>query len=236
MARQFLFMKLNELERCERPREKLLEKGAGALSDKELLAIILRTGTSRKNVVELAADLLERGGGNFVSLSALSREEMRSFEGIGPDKSATLSALFEIGRRFMAGKPHRNRPSISNPEAVCKVVAPHLRGLDHEECWILSLSRTNRLLGMEKLSSGSLNNTTIDNKMILRRALDKRAEKVILVHNHPSDDPTPGPSDIRATIRLKSALQVLDIELIDHVVYSDSGFYSFSDNHSSALK
>lgn len=229
-------MKLNEYERGERPREKLLEKGAGSLSDKELLAIILRTGTSRRNVVELAADLLERGGGNFVSLSALSREEIMSFYGIGKDKTATLSALFEIGRRFMAGKPHRQKPSISNPEAVCRAVAPHLRGLDHEECWLLSLSRTNRLLGMERLSTGSLNNTTIDNRMILRKALDKRAEKVILVHNHPSDDPTPGPADIRATSRLKSALQVLDIELIDHVVYCDSGFFSFSDNHSAALR
>ena len=237
MARHFFArtMKIQDLERIDRPREKLLEKGAAALSDKELLAIILRNGTLGRNVLDISGELLERGGGGFVGLSALSLQEMTTFEGIGPDKAATLSALFEIVRRFMAGRPRRRRPSVANPEAAYKIVEPRLKGLDHEECWILSLSRNNLLLGMEKLSSGSPGSTTIDNKMILRKVLDRRAEKVILVHNHPSDDPEPSPSDIKATGRLKSALQVLDIMLIDHIIFCDSSFYSFSDSRQSVL-
>lgn len=228
-------MKLCELKREELPREKLNIKGPAALSDTELLAIILRTGTRGRNVLELSGDLLERGGGGFVPLSALSLGEMMSLCGIGKDKAATLSALFEIVRRFMNGNPQAKKVVVSGPEVVYKIMAPQLKGLDHEECWVLSLSRTNRLLGKECLTKGSLNNTTIDNRMVLRKALDKRADKVILVHNHPSGDPTPGASDIKATARLRSALQVLDIDLIDHVVFCDSGYYSFSDNNSSAI-
>ena len=222
-------MRMKELCNDERPREKLLEKGPEALSNAELLAIMLRTGTGRMNAVDLGRELVRSGGGTLNSVAAMPAERLCALDGIGPSKAATIVAAFELGRRAFAESTMADTRTISHPRTVFQIMLPHLRGLDHEECWVLFLNRANMLLGKEMMSSGGLESTIIDCKTITRRALEKKASSVILVHNHPSGSPTPGQADIKQTAMLKKALDTCDISLMDHVVVADDSYYSFAD-------
>ena len=222
-------MKMKELCNDERPREKLLEKGADALSNAELLAIILRTGTGRMNAIDLGRELVRSGGGTLNSVAAMPTERLCALDGIGPSKAATVVAAFELGRRAFAENAQADAHTVSRPRTVYQLMIPHLRGLDHEECWVLFLNRANRLIGKEMMSSGGLESTVIDCKTIVRRALEKKASSVILVHNHPSGSPLPGQADIKQTAILKKALDTCDISLMDHVVVADDSYYSFAD-------
>ena len=226
---RFAGMKMKELCNDERPREKLLEKGPEALSNAELLAIMLRTGTGRMNAVDLGRELVRSGGGTLNSVAAMPAERLCALDGIGPSKAATVVAAFELGRRAFAENALADTRTVSHPRTVYQLMIPHMRGLDHEECWALFLNRANILLGKEMMSSGGLESTVIDCKTIVRRALEKKASSVILVHNHPSGSPLPGQADIRQTGMLKKALDTCDISLMDHVVVADDSFYSFAD-------
>ena len=222
-------MKIKELFLDERPRERLLKYGVQSLSDVELLAILLRTGTSRLNAVELARHLLKESDGKIAGIAAMSTERLTSMEGLGPAKAAALAAGFELGRRCAQESINTKRKSVSSPSNVYKLMGPHLRTIDHEECWVLYLNRINHLIGKEKMSSGGLESTIMDCKAIARRALEKKASGVILVHNHPSGSPLPGAADINQTRVLKKALDTCDISLLDHVIIGDGSYYSFAD-------
>ena len=226
---RFACMRMKELCNDERPREKLLEKGAATLSNAELIAIMLRTGTGKMNAIDLAREVIKGAGGTLNSVSALPLERLCGFSGIGPGKAATLVAAFELGRRAFSEDYDADRQPVSNPRSVFRLMIPHLKGLDHEECWVLFLNRANRLTGKEKMSSGGLEATVMDCKSIVRRALEKKASSVILVHNHPSGNALPGSADIRQTEMLRKALATCDIGLTDHLVIADSSYYSFAD-------
>lgn len=225
----FAFMKIKELCMDERPREKMLEKGAAALSDAELLAILLRTGTGKKNVVDVARELLRVGDGRLNGVAAMPVEKLCSVDGIGPGKAVTVAAAFELGRRSAAEPFVHDRTPVSSPRTVYRLMLPVLRGLDHEECWALFLNRANYLLGKERMSSGGMESTVIDVKSVLRRAIEKKASGVILVHNHPSGNALPGQADITQTDILRKALRSCDIQLVDHVVVAEDSWYSFAD-------
>ena len=150
-------------------------------------------------------------------------------KGIGPAKAATLAAAFELGRRYADERPAKARKSISSPRDVYRLMIPHMKTLDHEECWVLFLNRANYVLGKERVSVGGLESTVVDVKTILRRAIERKASGVILVHNHPSGSAMPGQADIRQTGILKKALQTCEIQLIDHVVIAEDSWYSFAD-------
>ena len=222
-------MKIKELSLDDRPREKLLLKGAAALSNAELTAILLRSGTGRQNALDLARTLLARAG-NLTELANLPLERMTGIPGIGPEKAATVCAAFELGRRFAAETPHRSRLCITHAGKLIPTLLPHFKGLDHEECWISLLTRGNYLISNEMVSSGGLESTPIDTKVIVRKALDKKAAAVILSHNHPSGNPQPGRADIHETEQVRKALHTFSITLLDHLVICDDRYFSFSED------
>lgn len=222
-------MKMKDLCRDDRPREKLLDKGARTLSSAELLAILLRTGTGKMNVVEVARELLKSAGSSLHAVSTMSLERLCEISGIGPDKAATVSAAFELGRRSEAERVASDRMTISSPKDVFRLMLPDMRGLEHEEFWIVFLNRANNVIGKERMSVGGLESTTVDTKAVLRRALDRKASGVIMVHNHPSGSALPGRADITQTDLIRKALRVCDIQLLDHVVVADDSWYSFAD-------
>lgn len=232
---RFACMRMKELCDDERPREKILEKGPGALSNAELLAIMLRTGTGSMNAIDLAREVIRQAGGTLNSVLAMPLERLCAFSGIGPGKAATLVAAFELGRRAFSETGKEDRTSISNPGTVYRLMIPCLKGLDHEECWVLFLNRANYLIGKERMSSGGMDSTVIDCRTIVRRALERKASSIILVHNHPSGSALPGSADIRQTGILKKALSACDISLTDHVVVADSCYYSFADEQMTDL-
>lgn len=222
-------MRLKELCLDDRPREKMLEKGPGALSNAELLAIMIRTGTGKMNVVDVARTLLSSAEGRLNAIADMPMERLCSVSGIGRSKAVTIAAAFELGRRCSMELAVPDKVAVSSPKVVFRMMLPFLRGLDHEECWVMFLNRANYVLGKERMSVGGLESTVVDVKAILRRALERKASGVILVHNHPSGSAMPGQADIRQTAVLKKALQTCEIQLVDHVVVAEDSWYSFAD-------
>ena len=229
-------MKIKDLCMDERPREKMMEKGAGSLSNAELLAILLRTGTGERNAVDLARELLKGCDGRLNGISALSIDRLCENKGIGPGKAVTLAAAFELGRRCALEPIIDSKVSISSPKAVFRIMLPLLRNLDHEECWVLFLNRANYMISKERISSGGLDSTTLDSRTITRKALEKMASGLIIVHNHPSGSPIPGNADIQATRQLDMALKTCGISLIDHVVIAEDSYYSFADEETVSIR
>ena len=222
-------MKLKELCIDDRPREKMLEKGPSSLSNAELLAIMIRTGTGKMNVVDVARTLLHTAEGRLNAIADMPVEKLCSISGIGRSKAVTIAAAFELGRRSAAEKIVQDRVPVTSPKNVFRMMLPFMRGLDHEECWAVFLNRANYVLGKDRMSVGGMDSTTMDVKAVLRRALDRKASGVILVHNHPSGSALPGQADIRQTALLKKALQTCEIQLVDHVVIAEDCWYSFAD-------
>ena len=222
-------MRLRDLCADEKPREKMLAKGAGALSDTELLAILLRIGRDGKNVIEVARELLKSGDGSLNGIAEMSIDKLRSISGIGPGKAATIAAAFELGRRASLKSALDSVGALSSPLRVFQIMQPTMRDLDHEECWILFLNKSNRLISKDRISSGGLDSTIIDNRMIIRKALEKNASSLILVHNHPSGSVFPSKADITQTQALNKAVKALDLSLLDHVIIARDTYYSFAD-------
>ena len=222
-------MKLKELCADERPREKMLDKGASSLSNAELLAILLRTGTGRSNVLEVAQTLLRRVDGRLDDLAAMSVEVLCETTGIGPSKAVTLAAAFELGRRWFSEEGVAKRSKVSSPKDVFRMMYPLLKGLEYEECWAVYLNNANQCLGKDRLSTGGVDSTVLDSKILIRRACEKKATGVILVHNHPSGSAMPSVADINRTKSIRSALKACEMSLVDHVVIGSRNYYSFSD-------
>ena len=211
------------------PREKMLEKGADALSNAELLAILLRTGRDGKNVIDMARELLLSGNGTLAGLAEMSIEKLCTISGIGLSKAITVAAAFELGRRASLQSALDSAGALTSPHKVFDIMQPITKDLDHEECWVLFLNKTNRLICKERISSGGLDSTVIDLRVIVRKALDKKALAIILVHNHPSGTSLPSRADITQTQALQKALKTCDIALLDHVIIARDSYYSFAD-------
>lgn len=222
-------MRMKELGLDDRPREKLLENGASALSNAELLAILIRTGTRTENAVDVARRLIQAAGGSLAGVADMPLSGMVAVSGLGRIKAAGISAALELGRRFMAESSRIRRISIMDPGMVYSMMHPYMKGLDHEECWVIYLNRARYVLGKEKLFSGGLCSTLLDARMIVKHALDRHADGLILTHNHPSGNPRPGTEDIRQTEALRNALRTFELSLVDHVVIADGSYYSFAD-------
>jgi DNA repair protein RadC len=221
-------MRLKELEEAERPREKMLTKGVEVLSNAELLAIMLRTGTGGTNAVEVARNLLQKAQWRLSAVAGMSVEKLCQTEGIGKSKAATVAAAFELGRRTAAESVVPQKISVSSPRMVYQMMLHHMRELDHEECWVIFLNRANYVLGKERISVGGMTSTVIDVKIVLRRVLDHKASGVILVHNHPSGNAIPGEADIVQTRILKNALKTCEIQLVDHVVVAEDSYNRYA--------
>ena len=222
-------MKIRDLCADERPREKMIERGASSLSNAELLAILLRTGTGKQNVLEVAQTILSRVGGELDALASMSVDVLCETEGVGAGKAVSLVAAFELGRRWFSEGGVAKRRKITGPEDVFRMMYPLLRDLDSEECWIIYLTNANVCLGKERLSTGGADSTILDSRVVLRKACEKKASGIILVHNHPSGNAYPSPADITRTKAIKNALQACEMSLVDHVVIGSCNYYSFSD-------
>lgn len=222
-------MKLKELNKQERPREKMMARGANALTDVELLAILLRTGTSTRNVVDVARELLHTADDRLGSVAAMSLDRLRQVDGIGPSKAVAVAAAFELGRRLALEVGMENVPRMDSPAQVYRVMLPLLRDLDHEECWVLFLNKSNGLISKERMTSGGQDFTVMDKRVVVRRALEKKAASIILVHNHPSGNAMPSVEDINQTRDLGRALSACGLQLLDHVIVAGASYYSFSD-------
>ncbi|KUK41871.1 MAG: DNA repair protein RadC [Clostridia bacterium 62_21] len=208
-----------------RPRERLLANGAGALSDTELVAIILRSGTAETSALNLAALLLTRFGGLRGLLEAAT-EELISVPGMGPAKAVQVKAALEIGRRVATSAPE-SRPVVRTPDDVAKLVMETMRHLDREHFRALLLNTKNQVLSIETISVGTLDSSTVHPRELFKSAVKKSAAAVILVHNHPSGDPTPSQADIDLTGRLVQAGSILGIGVLDHIVIGDNRYTSF---------
>jgi DNA repair protein RadC len=221
-------MKLKDWNMEDRPREKLLHRGAAALENAELLAILIGSGVPGTNVVSMAQELLSSAGGRLTELFGQTTRDLMGHKGIGPARAVAIAAALELGRRYLAEASAEKRV-ITGPEDVFRRMLPLMKGLDHEECWALYLDRVNHVTGQERLTSGTVDGTFIDTKRVIRNVLDRQAKAVILVHNHPSGSPLPGEADIRATRQLQLALRTFDARLYDHVIVADGSYYSFQE-------
>lgn len=221
-------MKIKSWNAEERPREKLMQRGAEALDNTELLAILLRSGTSRESAVDLSRRLLVEAGNSLQNLARFSYDRIASLHGFGTVKAVTVLAALELARRLAETREPRP-PQLLSSAAVAELMRPLLRHLQHEECWVLYVNRANRLIGKERMSTGGLTATVVDTKIIVRKALEKSASGIILVHNHPSGEPRPGAQDCRQTALLRDAVRYFDISLLDHVIIAGDRYYSFND-------
>ena len=223
-------MKMTDLYVDERPREKMLAKGAGAMSNAELLAILIGSGTQKENVIEVANRLLAVNEGKLSMIADMDAGRMKEIGGIGSVRYTTIAAAFELGKRCCLEDPGIERVPLTDADIVFRMMIPRLKGLDHEEFWIIFLNRANYIIHKEMISRGGLSSTVVDPKLVVKRALDKRASGLIMVHNHPSGNPRPGHSDLTETERMKKAANTFDIALLDHIIICDDCYFSFADD------
>lgn len=218
---------LRELPKEERPRERLMQHGAGALSNSELLAILLRTGTAKESAVKLAGKVLAASGG-LRQLTDLSVAQLTAIKGIGQAKAVQLLAGIELGRRLSRARLE-DTPAIRSPREAAELVRDDLRYLNQEHFIVLFLNTKNRVIGKETLFIGSLNASIVHPREVFKSAIQRSSASIICAHNHPSGDPTPSPEDIDVTRRLAEAGKLMGIELLDHVIIADQAHVSMKE-------
>lgn len=216
---------IRDLPLEERPREKLKALGAGALSNAELLAILLRSGSRNESAVQMASRILARAGG-LRSLPDLSLEELQENKGIGPDKAVMIKAALELGSR-LATTPRQLAESVVTPGQAADLFMEELRYKKKEYFKILLLNTKNHVISREEISVGSLSASIVHPREIFNIPLRKSAASIILFHNHPSGDPTPSQQDLEVTRRLVDAGNILGVTVRDHIIIGDGCFFSF---------
>lgn len=214
----------------DRPREKLLLKGRSALSDAELIAILIGSGNNEESAVEVARKILkdEKVNDNLVELGKLSVNELMKHKGIGEAKAVTIVAAMELGNRRRETEALQ-REQVTTSKDAAAIIQRHLADLPHEEFWILMLNRANKIIGKHPVSQGGIAGTVVDAKMVFKPAVEHSASSVILCHNHPSGNRQPSQEDIKLTKKLQDAGTNLDVKVIDHIIVTDSGYFSFAD-------
>lgn len=212
----------------DRPREKLLLKGAEVLSNSELLAILIHNGTKEKTAVDLAKEVLKLGKDDLNQLGKLSIKEIMKIKGIGEAKAITIAASLELGRRRQAGvSPEKT--VVSSSTDIANYLQSVLKDHRHEVFAVLFLNRANRITHFEIISEGGITGTIADPRIILKKALEENAVSIILCHNHPSGSLKPSRADEELTQKIKEAAKYFDIRVIDHLIVSETGYYSFAD-------
>ena len=214
----------------DRPREKMLAKGIQSLSDSELIALLIGSGTRKITAVELARQILNMAGNNLDILGKYSVTDLKKHKGIGQARAISIVAALELGRRRkQAAAPDREK--ITGSADVFTLMHPILSDLSHEEFWILILNRSNRVIDKRKISQGGITGTVTDIRIILKMAIENLATSIILCHNHPSGNLQPSDADISVTRRLKDSTALMDISLLDHLIIAGKGYFSFADEN-----
>lgn len=215
----------------DRPREKMMQHGAACLSNAELLAILIATGTKTESAVDLAKKLLKECNNELSVLGKLTPKELsRPVKGIGMVKSVTIAAALELGRRRYNEHPAETA-SIQSSEQVAALFAPLLSDLQHEEFWVLLLSRSNKPLAKFKVGMGGVHQTPVDCRLILKQAVLHLASGMVLCHNHPSGNLSPSLADKKLTRTIIESAKMLDIKVLDHIIIAGSSYYSFLDQN-----
>lgn len=222
-------LNIKDLAEEDRPREKMLLKGVGSLSDAELLGILIASGNKDETAVELAQRILHSVSNNLNTLGKLTIKDLiKNFKGIGEAKAITIIAALELGRRRKLSEVEV-QPQITSSESVYQILHPVLADLKHEEVWALLLNRANKVIKKIQVSKGGIAGTVVDIRMIMKEAIDSLASAIVLCHNHPSGNTNPSGDDNNITRKLKEAGQILDIKLLDHVIICDRSYYSYAD-------
>lgn len=212
----------------DRPREKLLQKGKLSLSDSELIAILLGSGSKNESAVELSKKILASVQNNLNQLGKLSVQQLCKFKGIGPAKAVGIVAALELGRRRRLEEALEQK-KISSSQSVFEIMQPIIGELPHEEFWILYLNNSNKVIEQFQISKGGITGTLVDVRITLRKALEVGAVSLILVHNHPSGNLKASEADKQLTKKLKTASESLDIKVLDHLIVTEKSYLSFAD-------
>ena len=210
----------------DRPREKYAKNGAVALSDAELIAILLRTGNTAESAVDLAKKLLATSGYSLNALSDMSLRDLSRIKGIGQAKAIALLTAFELGKRIRAEKVEESL-QILNSRDVVNLMQDKIAHLDHEEFWAIYLSQANRILQTCQISKGGISSTGVDTRIVIQEAVLNKATQIILCHNHPSGSVRPSRADIQLTEKLHHAAELMDLILVDHIIIHKERYYSF---------
>ncbi len=223
-------MSIKFLAEDDRPREKFLLKGKSALSDAELLAIIMGSGSAEESAVELARKIMISVGQNWHNLSLLSIADLNKFKGIGNAKAISIAAALEIGRRRAAQEvPERTQVTCSTDSF--KALVPFLGDLSTEEFWVVFLNQNNRIIGKSKMSAGGISQSVVDVRILFKTALEHFATGIIVAHNHPSGNLKPSQEDLKITKQIAEAGKLLNIQLLDHLIITQNAYLSFADEN-----
>ncbi|MFQ3580003.1 MAG: DNA repair protein RadC [Bacteroidales bacterium] len=213
----------------DRPREKMQKKGVSALSDSELIAILIGSGTKNKSAVEVSREILEKCNNELNVLAKKTIKELQNFNGIGEAKAISIVAALELGKRRKAEEVIKRKKITSSQDAF-EYFHPLLCDLHHEEFHVLYLNRANNIISSEKISSGGTTGTVADIKIIFRMALENRAQAIIVAHNHPSGNIQPSEADNQLTRKIKEAAKIFDMSFLDHIIIGNNNYYSYLDN------
>lgn len=224
-------IKLNILQWAEedRPREKLMLKGSKALSDAELIAILIGSGTVSLSAVDLAKLILNDHHNDLNQLATLNIHDLQKYKGIGEAKAISIISALELGRRRKTSAPS-SKPKITTSEDVYQLMESYLLDLRHEEFWVILLNKANYVIKKSLISTGGVSGTIADPKIIFKVALENLASGIILVHNHPSGNKKPSESDIHLTQKLRQGGIYMDVPILDHLIFTNNGYYSFADD------
>lgn len=213
----------------DRPREKLLDKGKASLSEAELIAILINSGSRELSAVELAKVILSYVDHDLNLLAKLTVKDLRTFKGIGEAKAIAIVSALELGRRRKETSK-KEKPKIRQSQDAYDLMIPELMDQPLEQFWIIMLSRNNQVIKKRQVSHGGVSGTVADPKVIFKTALEDLASGIILIHNHPSGNLRPSHADMRLTKKLAQAGKLLEIPILDHIIFTDDGYYSFADN------
>lgn len=222
-------MSIKFLAEDDRPREKFLQKGKNALSDSELLAIIMGSGNREESVLELARKILTSVNNNWHQLSLLSVKDLMKFKGIGEAKAISIITALEIGRR-RAGQEIPERSVIGNSHDAYDILKNQLSDLRTEEFWAIFLNNSNKVIHVSQLTQGGISQSIVDVRILFKTALEHFSTGIIIAHNHPSGNLKPSKEDINITQKIKEAGNVLSIQLLDHIIITQNSYFSFSDS------
>ena len=224
-----MYTPINQWAEDDRPREKFLLKGKSSLSDSELLAILIGSGSRNESAVQLCQRILASANNNLSQLGKLSIKQLTDFKGIGEAKAISIAAAMELGRRRRS-EDAIILDKITSSRSVFEIMQPIIGELPHEEFWILFLNNSNKVIQKSQISKGGITGTVVDTRIIFKTALECNATSLILTHNHPSGKLLASDADKDVTKKLKLAGQQLDILILDHIIITETGYYSFNDN------
>jgi DNA repair protein RadC len=221
-------LSIKKLAEEDRPREKMMLKGVSALSDAELIAILIRAGNNEETAIQLSQRMLNSVSNNLNTLGKLSVKDLVKYKGIGDAKAITIAAAMELGRRREMTEPVK-RESIRSSNDAFRIFYPHLCDILHEELWIALTNSAGKVLEKIKISQGGLGETSADLRFIMKAAVNSTCYGIIVCHNHPSGNIQPSPQDDLLTSRVGKAAQIMNIQLLDHIIISDKNYYSYAD-------